>query len=120
MSDKRKVLITGGAGYLAGMLCEGLSDKFNFSLVDAIEKRDGDPRPDVAVRDLIDPDMSKYEDVFEGVDTVIHLAYKNPGGMFGSAVPPLERFPIEMQNILMAFNVLTCAHSAGEIGRAHV
>ena len=113
MADKRKVLITGGAGYLAGMLCEGLSDRFNFSLVDAVEKRDGDPRPDVAVRDLIDPDVSKYEDVFEGVDTVIHLAYKNPGGMFGSAVAPLERFPIEMQNILMAFNVLSCAHSAG-------
>ncbi|MFP6594019.1 MAG: NAD(P)-dependent oxidoreductase [Dehalococcoidia bacterium] len=113
MADKRKVLITGGSGYLAGMLCEGLSDRFDFSLVDAIEKREGDPRPDVVVRDLIDPDMSKYEDVFEGVDTVIHLAYKNPGGMFGSGVPPLERFAIEMENIQMTFNVLTCAHRAG-------
>ena len=113
MADKRKVLITGGAGYLAGMLCEGLSDQFDFSLVDAIDKRDGDPRPDVIVRDLIDPDMTKYADLFQGVDTVIHLAYNNPGGMFGNAVPPLERFPIEMQNILMAFNVMTCAHLAG-------
>ena len=36
MADKRKVLITGGSGYLAGMLCEGLSDRFDFSLVDAV------------------------------------------------------------------------------------
>ncbi|MDA1258769.1 MAG: NAD(P)-dependent oxidoreductase, partial [Chloroflexi bacterium] len=109
----RKVLITGGAGYLAGQLCEGLTSKFDLTLVDAVGKRGGDTRPDVVVRDLIDPDVSKYEDLFQGVDTVIHLAYKNPGGMFGNAVPPLERFPIEMRNIQMAFNVLNCAHRAG-------
>ncbi|MDP6824052.1 MAG: NAD(P)-dependent oxidoreductase [Dehalococcoidia bacterium] len=113
MADKRKILITGGAGYLAGMLCEGLSDTFDLSLVDAVQRRDGDPRPDVVVRDLIDPDASSYESIFDGVDTVIHLAYKNPGGMFGNAIPPLERFPIEMQNIQMTFNVLNCAHRAG-------
>lgn len=110
---KKRVLVTGGGGYLAGQLIENSGDQYDFRLVDVVAKPATDSSPVVEAYDLTDPDISAYEHLFEGIDSVVHLAYKNPGGIWGSAVPPLERFPIEMQNIQMALNVLRCSHAAG-------
>lgn len=113
MAEKRTVLITGGAGYLAAQLLPEFAERYDLRLVDVVEREAAGGSPAVTGADLINPDSSKYRRLFEGVDVVIHLAYKNPGGLWGSAVPPYERFPIEMQNIQMAFNVLRCAYDAG-------
>ncbi len=109
---KKRVLITGG-GYLAGQLVDNFDDAYDLRLVDVVDTAATATRPAVAAHDLTDPDISGYDGMFKDVDSVVHLAYKNPGGIWGNAIPPLDRFPIEMENIQMAFNVLRCAHAAG-------
>lgn len=113
MPPRKTILVTGGAGYLAGQLLPEFAERYDLRLVDVAGKPAADGRPEVVAADLTDPDTSGYAALFDGVDAVVHLAYKNPGGLWGSAVPPLDRFPIEMENIQMAFNMLTCAHEAG-------
>ncbi len=113
MPHGKTVLVTGGDGYLAGQLFPELGERFEMRLVDVVGRPASGDRPEVVAADLTDPDTSAYRGLFDGVDSVVHLAYKNPGGLWGNAVAPLERFPIEMQNIQMAFNMLTCAHEAG-------
>ena len=109
----KKVLITGGGGYLAGQLIDNFNGAYDVRLVDVVAADATDARPAVEAHDLTNPDITAYESIFEGVDSVVHLAYKNPGGVWGNAVPPLDRFPFEMDNIQMALNVLRCAHAAG-------
>ncbi|MEX0763148.1 MAG: NAD(P)-dependent oxidoreductase [Dehalococcoidia bacterium] len=111
--SKRTVLVTGGAGYLAGQLLPEFAERYSLRLVDVVARPATDTSPEVFAADMTDPDTSTFRHHFDGVDTVIHLAYKNPGGVWGDAVPPFERFPIEMQNIQMAYNVLQCAYEAG-------
>lgn len=110
---KRRVLITGGGGYLAGQLIDNFDGRYDLRLVDVADGPATDAHPVIAAHDLTNPDISGFESIFEGVDSVVHLAYKNPGGVWGNAIPPLDRFPIEMENIQMAFNVLRCSHAAG-------
>jgi nucleoside-diphosphate-sugar epimerase len=57
--------------------------------------------------DLIDPDRDKYSHLFEGVDAVIHLAYKRRSG------DPLDHFNSEKQNVEMAYNVFRSSYDAG-------
>ena len=46
---------------------------------------------------------------------VVHLGYKRPcpGGVYGDAVPQIDRFAIELGNIQMANNVYRVAYDAG-------
>ena len=113
MAERRTVLITGGAGYLTGQLLPGFAERYDLRLVDVAGKPTAGDASEVIDVDLINPDRSSYVHLFEGVDTVVHLAYKNPGGVWGNAMPPYERFPVEMENIQMAFNVLASAYDAG-------
>ena len=59
------------------------------------------------IADLIDPDRSKYSQLFAGVDAVVHLAYKRRTG------DPLDQFQDEKQNVEMAYNVLRASYEAG-------
>src|SRR5260370_41838900 len=68
MSTKRTVLITGAAGNLGGKLRRHLEGRHHLKLLD--RDRRGDAvivQADLAVR-------GEWEDLFEGVDTVFHLA----------------------------------------------
>lgn len=113
MPQKRRVLITGGAGYLASQLAAEFVDRYELRLVDAQARPSAVNSPEVIGADLTSPDITSYRELFDGIDAVVHLAYKNPGGLWGNAAPPYERFPIEMENIQMAFNILRCSYDAG-------
>ncbi len=103
-----RVLLTGATGYVADQLLSTFRDKYQMVLVDVkAENRDGKQVDDVAVVDLIDPDRSRYAQLFDGVDAVVHLGYKRRSG------DPLEDFFDEHQNVAMAYNVLRCAYEAG-------
>ena len=105
---KRKVLVTGAAGYVASLILPGLRDRYDLVLLDARDtNREGDKVPGVLVADLIDMDRSKYEHYFEGVDAVIHLAHKPRTGK------PVEHFFVEKENVEMAYNILRCSYDAG-------
>lgn len=104
---KRKVLITGATGYVSGRMLDDLRERYDVVPLDVSDRnRDGQKVDGVHVVDLIDPDRSKYERHFEGVDTVIHLAHKSRSGS------PIDHFFIEKQNVEMAYNVLRCAYDA--------
>ncbi|MCH7905974.1 MAG: NAD(P)-dependent oxidoreductase [Chloroflexi bacterium] len=68
MPERRKVLITGGAGLIGEVLSARLSERYNFSSLDL--KEAGDVRSFVA--DL--SDLDAIMPAFEGQHTVVHLA----------------------------------------------
>ncbi len=104
---RKRVLMTGATGYIASLLLPAFRERYDLVLIDAkAEDRDGRPVEGVAVADLIDPDRTKYEAHFQGVDALVHLAWKPRSGA------PIEHFGTEKQNVEMAYNVLRTAYEA--------
>ncbi len=112
---KRKVLMTGASGYIASLMLPTMRDYFDLTLADISDTdRDGNRVDGVVIADFIDPDRSKYQHLFEGVDAVIHLAFKphTPKGA-DHENPPIDRFDNEHENIQMANNIYRSAYDAG-------
>ena len=104
----QKILMTGATGYIADQLLPTFREAYDMVLVDVTEtNRQGNRIEGVVIADLIDPDRGQYAKLFDGVDTVVHLAYKRRAG------EPLDHFFDEKQNVEMAYNVLRCAYEAG-------
>ena len=64
----RKILITGGSGYLGGFVIEQLSDNYELTVFDQVQ-----PARDVQ---FIKGDITRYEDInaaCQGQDAVVHL-----------------------------------------------
>jgi NAD+ dependent glucose-6-phosphate dehydrogenase len=115
VAGKRTVLLTGASGYIAGQLLDEFRREFDLRLVDVKETdRAGRRVPGVVVADLTDPDRTRYQRLFAGVDTVVHLGYR-PAGPAGGAgdVPQIDRFETEFANVRMAQNVYRAAYDAG-------
>lgn len=109
MADRKKILMTGAAGYIANQMLPRFRARYHLVLVDVTRKnRQGEAVADIAVVDLIDPDREKYARHFEGVHTVVHLGYKRRAG-----ANPLDHFFDEKQNVEMAYNVFRTAYDAG-------
>ena len=123
---RRRVLITGATGYVAGQLLPLFRDHFQLTLVDsrAVDAA-GRPVDGVEVVDLLDADRESCSRLFEGVDAVVHLALVRtvPGGSVAGGVPSLpvllespreiEEYASEQPNIRMAYNVFRAAFEAG-------
>ena len=108
----RTVLLTGASGYVAAQLRDELAGRYDLRMVDVrADDRDGTPVPGVEVADLIDPDRSQYAHLFNGVDAVVHLGYKRPGGFGGER--SIDAFDVELDNVRMAGNVYRAAFEAG-------
>ena len=109
MRQKRKVLITGGSGYIASQLLNEFRKKYEVSLIDVVKRNRSNMLVDgVVIADLLDADRSKYEHLFCGVDTVVHLGYKRP-----PSVPLIEQFDVELDNVRIANNVYRTAYDMG-------
>ncbi len=78
-STRKKVLLTGATGYIAGQLLPALRDRYDLRLVDVRDRdRDGDPVDGVEVVDLLNADRRELEELFTGIDTVVHTGYIRP------------------------------------------
>ena len=99
MTDKRKVLITGGAGLIGSLMIDNLGDKFEFSSLDLVEN----PNVHSTVANIYDFDA--IAPAFAGVDTVIHLAANpSPNGSWESNL---------QNNFIATYNVFELAKQNG-------
>ncbi|MBT3604456.1 MAG: NAD(P)-dependent oxidoreductase [Candidatus Latescibacteria bacterium] len=104
MSDKKHILITGGAGFVAGMLREHWGDTYQLRLSDI------NPVEDLAEHEtFVKLDITKldpFQSACEGIHTVIHLAAdRSPRADFYKTLLDL--------NIIGAYNAFHAAHEAG-------
>ena len=98
MENRRKILITGASGYVAGRMLPEFRERYELVLLDVrTTNRQGEEVDGIQVVDLSDPDRDTYRHYFEGVDAVVHCAFQGGG------------FENELNNIQMAYNVYhTC------------
>ena len=108
MTKKKRLLMTGAAGYVADQMLSRFREKYELVLLDTSTKnRRGEDVEGVNMIDLIDEDRTRYAHFFEEVDAVIHLAYKRRTGQ------PLDHFYDERENVQMAYNVLRSSYDSG-------
>ncbi len=102
---RRKVLVTGAAGTIAGLLLPALQERYDLTLLD-VRAPQGDGRiSGVHVVDLTDRRRDAYRDLFRGCDAVVHLGFAHAAD--GADVD--ARFAVEMANVQMAYNVYQVA-----------
>lgn len=101
--SKRKVLITGAAGYIAGRILPDFRERYDLTLLDVrTANSQGEEVEGVITADLLDRNRDAYREHFQGVDAVVHSG-------FTRAARPEDRFWAEHSNVAMAHNVYqTC------------
>jgi len=110
---RRKILVTGAAGYVASQLLPDLRVRYDLILLDTrTATAGGRPVPGVVIADLADPDLDQMRPHFQGVDTVLHLAYFRPSRR---SWPDNDatNYQEERQNVDMAYAVYQLSHDAG-------
>ena len=98
MTDKRKVLVTGASGYIAGRMLPTFRERYNLVLLDVkTTNRESEEVQGVQIGNLTDPNRETYRHYFKDVDAVVHCAFKRGG------------FEDEFANVQMAYNIYqTC------------
>lgn len=105
MEKKRKVLVTGAAGLVAGQVLPALRQRYDLTLLDVrTQDRKGNPVEGVQVADLVESRRDAYRRHFQGIDTVVHFGF-----IRNDRSEPEPHFRDEMRNIQMAYNIYqTC------------
>ena len=80
MAEQRKrVLLTGATGYIAGQLLPMLRERYELRMVDVRDTdREGNKVEGVEVFDILTSDQPELERLFDGIDTVVHCGYIRP------------------------------------------
>jgi nucleoside-diphosphate-sugar epimerase len=105
-TGRRRVLLTGATGTVAGQLLPALREAYDLRLVDVRDTdRDGRPVEGVELVDLLGVDDADLHDLFTGVDTVVHCGYVRPAAEPGYAQ--------ERRNLDMTQRVYEAARTAG-------
>lgn len=101
---KKKVLVTGAAGKIAGQVLPALRARYDLVLLDVrTTNRAGESVEGVQVADLVERDRDTYRDHFKGVDVVVHFGHVGSAGLAGAGQD--GRFWSEMKNVEMAYNI---------------
>lgn len=108
--SRRRVVLTGAAGTIAGLLLPALHERYDLLSVDVRPvNRAGERVPNLVIADLTDPDRDAYRAHFTGADAIVHLGFvsslQDPD--------PDVRFRAEMANVGMAYNVYRTASEEG-------
>ena len=113
---KRRVVITGAAGYVAQRMFKALDDRWDVVPIDIVDKtRDGKPVPRLVVADLTVPDRNAYRRHFSGADAVIHCGFVRAPGMTADTWQDNSdaKFQAEHANVALAYNVYRVALEEG-------
>ena len=114
--SKRRVVVTGAAGYIAQRMLPELRDRWDVVPVDVTATtRDGKAIPGVAVADLTRPDRNEYRQHFKGADAVIHCAFVSAPGLDATTWQNNSdaKFWAEHRNVALAYNVYRTALEEG-------
>jgi len=113
---KRRVLVTGAAGYVAQRMWGDLAARWDLVPIDVRPStRDGRAVPGLIVADLTKPSRDEYRRHFEGVDTVIHCGFVSAPRLDATTWQENgdAKFWAEHTNVAMAYNVCRTALEAG-------
>lgn len=104
--SKRKVVVTGAAGRMAGLILSDLRERYDLVALDVRSSNDdGDAIEGVQNIDLLNPDRAAYREHFRGADAVCHFGFVRTRDR-GDAE---DYFKSEFQNVQMAYNVYQAA-----------
>ena len=112
---KRKVVLTGASGTIAGVLLPALRERYELSLLDARSTdKHGNEVEGIQIVDLLDNDREAYRHHFAGADAVVHCAYYRVQDQGDDAY-----FSSELENLQLTYNVYQVAweEGAGRPGR---
>jgi len=111
--SKRKVVITGAAGSVAGRMLPTLRERYDLILLDVRTTNwAGEEVSGIQIADLSNRDRDTYRHFFRGVDTVVHCAFirnERPED-FDEA---RRRYWDERANIDMAYNIYQTSLAEG-------
>lgn len=123
---RRRVVLTGAAGYISAQLLPAFRERYDLVLLDVTKETKNRRVDDIRQADLCDPDVGRYREHFRDADTVVHNAWHSYGeGMGGVLSPqwlptdpdtpprPTDDYYEERANVDMAFHVLKVALEEG-------
>jgi nucleoside-diphosphate-sugar epimerase len=103
MTTRKRVVVTGAAGLLAGQMLPVLRQHYDLTLLDIrTTDRDGNEVQGIQIADLLDRDRDTHRHHFRGADAVVHSG-------FVRADDPAQEFFAELANVEMAYNVYQTA-----------
>lgn len=103
--SKRKVVLTGASGAIAGVLLPALRERYDLTLLDnRVTDKNGVEVEGVNVVDLMNRDRDRYRQYFTGADAVVHCAYYRVQDQGADAY-----FSSELENLQLAYNVYQVA-----------
>lgn len=111
--SRRKVVVTGAAGKIAGQVLPALRERYDLVLLDVrTVNRAGETVPGIEVADLVDRNRDSYRHHFQRADAVVHF------GFVGNSNPAAgnetdQRFWNEFANVQMAYNIYQTSLEAG-------
>ena len=110
MDQRRKVVVTGACGRMAGLLLSAFRQRYDLTLLD-IRTTDaaGQEVEGVDLVDLLDRKRDALCAAFRGADAVVHCGFVR---VDEDSATPEERFFAELANVEMAFNVYQSAWDA--------
>ena len=102
---KKKVVLTGASGTIAGVLLPALRERYDLTLLDArTTDKNGNEVADLQIVDLLNKDRDSYRRHFSGADAVVHCAFYRVHDQGDGAY-----FSSELQNLQLTYNVYQVA-----------
>ena len=113
MPNRKKIVLTGASGTIAGLVLPALRERYDVVPLDIRgENRHGEKIPDIQIADLSADDRDAYRTHFASADAIVHMA-------FVGSPNPQQGFKPELANVAMAYNVYQTALEE-DIGRVVV
>ncbi len=109
---KKRVVVTGAAGYVAQRMLPELRERWDLVLLDVRPTtRDGKTVPGLMVADLTKPDRNEYRQHFRGADAVIHCGFVSAPRLDATTWQDNSdaKFWAEHTNVGLAYNVCRVA-----------
>jgi hypothetical protein len=113
---KKRVVVTGAAGYVAQRMLPELRERWDLVLLDVRPTtRDGKTVPGLMVADLTKPDRNEYRQHFKGADAVIHCGFVSAPKLDATTWQDNSdaKFWAEHTNVALAYNVCRVALEEG-------